>query len=242
VPTFSCLPCSPLDDHGQHSIGSQPTGSRIRVTFRRAPATILFLWKIAPAPRTRLSRPPSPCDDGACPAVGPAIHARLATNTSLSRRTMTLSGHRRACVRLSFWTDFRSQPKRPRPIHTLRCVPTASSPAPRSTCISRCSRPAGTPCSRSRNVFVGCRVALPTPCPPYDVHVPRRSPRSTPTHMFSHTSINAAAFRLQHRGCRDLPAPASSRHPAPFGTNHPAMSSTSRNSNTFRRQTSRGAA
>jgi hypothetical protein len=25
--------------------------------------------------RTRLSRPPSPCDDGACPAVGPAIRA-----------------------------------------------------------------------------------------------------------------------------------------------------------------------
>jgi hypothetical protein len=29
--------------------------------------------------------------------------------------------------------------------------------------------------------------------------------------MFSHTSISAAAFRLQRRGCRDLPAPASSR-------------------------------
>jgi hypothetical protein len=73
--TFPCLPCSPLDEHGQHSIGSQSTGSRIRVTFRREPAAILFLSKIAPAPRTRPLRPPSPFDDGACPAVGPAIHA-----------------------------------------------------------------------------------------------------------------------------------------------------------------------
>lgn len=72
---LSCLPCSPLDDHGQHSIGSQPTGSRIRVTFRRAPATILFLSKIAPASRTRPSRPPSPFGDDVCPAVGPAFHA-----------------------------------------------------------------------------------------------------------------------------------------------------------------------
>jgi hypothetical protein len=91
-------------------------------------------------------------------------------------------------------------------------------------------------------VFVGCRVALPTPCPPYDVHVPGRSPRSTSTHVFSHISFDAAAFRLQHRGCRDLPAPAPSKRPAPFGANHPAMSSTSRSSNTFRRQISRGAA
>jgi hypothetical protein len=158
---------------------------------------------IAPALALRRWRLPSrrPCDP--CPA--------LRRFMSRSRRTMTLSGHRRACVHLSFWTDFRSQPKHPRPIHTLRCVPTASSPAPRSTCISRRSRSAALPCSRSRNVFVGCRVALPTPCPPCDVHVPGRSPRSTPTHMFSHTSISAAAFRLQRRGCRDLPAPASSR-------------------------------
>jgi len=70
--TFRCLPCSPLDDHGQHFIGSQSTGSRFRVTFRREPATILFLLKIALAPRTRPLRPPSPFDDGVCPAVGPA--------------------------------------------------------------------------------------------------------------------------------------------------------------------------
>jgi hypothetical protein len=82
--------------------------------------------------------------------------------------------------------------------------------------------PPALPCSRSRNVFVGCRVALPTPCPSCDVHrslsltlespvdlgftfvhpsvhVPRRSPRSTSTHLFSHTSIE----------CRRLSAPAS---------------------------------
>jgi hypothetical protein len=174
---------------------------------------------IAPALALRRWRLPSrrPCDP--CPV--------LRRFTSLSRRTMTLSGHRRACVHLSFWTDFRSQPKHPRPIHTLRCVPTASSPAPRSTCISRRSRSAALPCSRSRNVFVGCRVALPTPCPPYDGHVPGRSPRSTPTHMFSHTSSGAAAFRQQRRGCRDPPVPASTKRPAPLGANHPAMSSTS---------------
>jgi hypothetical protein len=68
--------------------------------------------------------------------------------------------------------------------------------------------PPALPCSRSRNVFVGCRVALPTPCPSCDVHVPGRSPRSTSTHLFSHISIDTAAFRLQHRGCRDLPVPA----------------------------------
>jgi len=83
---LSCLPCSPLDDHGQHSIGSQPTGSRIRVTFRREPATILFLLKIAPAPRTRPSRPPSPRGDDVCPAVGSALRTRLATFTSRNRQ------------------------------------------------------------------------------------------------------------------------------------------------------------
>jgi hypothetical protein len=30
---------------GQHSIGSQSTGSRIRVTFRRRPAPIFFLFE-----------------------------------------------------------------------------------------------------------------------------------------------------------------------------------------------------
>lgn len=55
--TFPCLPCSPFDQHGQHFIGSQSTGSRIRVTFRREPATIVFLLKIAPSPRTRQITP-----------------------------------------------------------------------------------------------------------------------------------------------------------------------------------------
>jgi hypothetical protein len=67
--TFSCLPCSPLDAHGQHFIGSQSTGSRIRVTFRRVKGAILFLLKIVPFARTRQSRPPSPFDDGARRAV-----------------------------------------------------------------------------------------------------------------------------------------------------------------------------
>jgi hypothetical protein len=99
-----CLPCSPLDDHGQHSIGSQPTGSRIRVTFRREPATILFLSRTAPAPRTRPSRPPSPRGDDVCPAVGPAIRSRLSTFYVPQPPTMILADPRRACIHLSLRT------------------------------------------------------------------------------------------------------------------------------------------
>jgi hypothetical protein len=219
--TFSCLPRSPLDEHGQHSIGSQSTGSRIRVTFRRAPATILFLSRIAPASRTRPLRPPSPFDDGACPAVGPAIHVRLATFTSRSRRTMILSNHRRACVHLSLRTGSRRY---------------------RIDRISRRSRPAGT----SVLTFAQRSRRLPRRSS-HPVLVLRRSRAGTLSAIHVHAPvqshlIDTAVFRLQHRGHRDLPAPASSRCPAPFGTNHPAMSSTSRTSNTFRRQTSRGAA
>jgi hypothetical protein len=102
--TFSCLPCSPLDDHGQHSIGSQPTGSRIRVTFRRVPATILFLLKIAPAPRTRPSRPPSPRGDDVCPAVGSAIRSPPFGVHVSQPPTMILADLRRACIHLSLRT------------------------------------------------------------------------------------------------------------------------------------------
>jgi len=63
--------------------------------------------------------------------------ARLATS-------MLETSHRCACIHLSFWTDFCSQPKLPRSIPTLRWLSTASSPALRSTCISRRSRPVGT--------------------------------------------------------------------------------------------------
>jgi hypothetical protein len=101
---LSCLPCSPLDDHGQHSIGSQPTGSRIRVTFRRVPATILFLLKIAPAPRTRPSRPPSPRGDDVCPAVGSAIRSPPFGVHVSQPPTMILADLRRACIHLSLRT------------------------------------------------------------------------------------------------------------------------------------------
>jgi hypothetical protein len=105
--TFSCLPCSPLDEHGQHSIGSQSTGSRIRVTFRREPATILFLSRVAPAPRTRLIAPALAfrrwrlpgrrlCDP--CPPCDVHVPQPPA---------MTLADHRCACIHLSFGTGSR---------------------------------------------------------------------------------------------------------------------------------------
>lgn len=43
---LSCRPCAPLDAHGRHALGSQSTGSRVRVTFRRRQGTDPL--KIAP--------------------------------------------------------------------------------------------------------------------------------------------------------------------------------------------------
>lgn len=152
--TFRCLPCSPLDDHGQHSIGSQSTGSRVRVTFRREPASILFLLKIALASRTRLLRPPSPFDDGVCPAVGPASlrppFFRSAFVSSRPPRDDPSPGHRRACVHLSFRTDFRSH----RSTHDRSTPCDASRPLPllRSDRLASLDAhdPPAHPCSRSR--------------------------------------------------------------------------------------------
>lgn len=151
--TFPCLPCSPFDQHGQHFIGSQSTGSRIRVTFRRELATILFLLKIAPSPRTRQWRPPSSFDHGVRLAVRPLVSCSPCDVHNPRRHTLTRFGpahlstsmletsHRCACVHLSFWTDFRS----PRNL---------AAPALRSTCISRRSRSAGTSVLTFAHVFV----------------------------------------------------------------------------------------
>lgn len=91
--------------------------------------------------------------------------------------------------------------------------------------------PPALPCSRSRNVFVGCRVALPTPCSSCDVHVPGRSPRSTSTHLFSHTSSMPPSFdfsivdtetcRPRHlRDIQHLSAPTIPRCRAPRSFQH----------------------
>jgi hypothetical protein len=116
------------------------------------------------------------------------FRVRLSAFTPRSRRTLTRfepahlatsmleTSHRCACVHLSFWTDSRSQPKPRRSLRTLRCVPTASSPALRSTCISRRSRSAGTSVLTFAHVFVFPR---PRTCPvtSFDVeHLSSSSP------------------------------------------------------------------
>jgi hypothetical protein len=65
-----------------HSPRAREFVSRFDESWR----TTLFLLRIAPAPRTRPSRPPSPRGDDVCPAVGPAIRPRLSTFTSRNRQ------------------------------------------------------------------------------------------------------------------------------------------------------------
>jgi hypothetical protein len=101
--------------------------------------------------------------------------------------------------------------------------------------------PPALPCSRSRNVFVGCRVALPTPCPSCDVHVrdALRDPRPRTCSVtsqsipppFGFSIVDAVTCQSRH-----LETPGTFRHQPSRNVEH--LSS----SNTFRRQTSRGAA
>jgi len=111
--------------------------------------------------------------------------------------------HRRACVHLSFWTDFRSQPKRLRSIHTLRCVPTASSPAAQidlhlSTL------------TIYRHIRAHARARV-------------RGFDSTFTHLFSHT-LDAVCLSAPASLALKPAGPSASKHsalsgtPAPFGT------------------------
>jgi hypothetical protein len=171
----------------------------------------------------RRSRPPC--------RTAPAFRARLSTFTPRVRRTVTRleparlatsvleTCHRCACVHLSLGTDFRSQPKRPRSLDTLRCLRTASSPAPRSTCISRRSRSAGTSVLTLAHVFV---VSGPLVRSAFAFRRSRSEPRFA-IHVHAHV-------QSLHETSGTFWAPTIPRCRAP------------RDSNTFQYQTPRGAA
>jgi hypothetical protein len=130
--------------------------------------------------------------------------ARDSSRARKSFDTHARNQPRRACVHLSFWTNFRSQPKPPRPFRTLRCAPPASSPALGSLCISRRSRSAGTSVLTLAHVFVGFACAI-------HVHAPVQSHLSM-TSIFRWVHLSASVTFE----CRDLPAPAPRDDPPPF--------------------------
>jgi len=208
--TSSCLPCSPCDAHGRHPSAHSPRArefvSRFDERVRRPSSVRRSRPRLAPGISTALAfrQKRSPC------RTASACHAHLATVTSRVRRTMTRfeparlstsmleTDHRCACVHLSFWTDFRSQPELPRPIRTLRCVPAASTPALRSTCISRRSRPVGTSVLTFAQRVRGCSRSLSRPV------LTLRCSRSEPLpaiHVHAHVQSHLAvfeAFRLRY--------------------------------------------
>jgi hypothetical protein len=139
--TFSCsCPCSSFDAHGRpHSIGSQSTGSRDRVTFRRPKAPILFLFedrRSVPHPSIALvlalRQTRSRCRTDFFKAQHILRHAVLDETQSRLRVVFANSGRR--CPRIS-------RPKlAPLPRHPDR-------PASLDA-----HDPKALPCSRSRNV------------------------------------------------------------------------------------------
>lgn len=177
-----------------HSIGSQSTGSRFRVTFRREEASIAFRpSRLHPHPAITLvlvfRRSRSPC------RTAFAFRLRLSTPPFRVRRTMTsfghahLSiytlevGHRCACVSSAlFETDFRSH----RSLHNLPTPCDADRPLPlrhRNRCASLDAHdPSALPCSRSRTFSCCSRV-------------------STEKHVY-------ARVRFPPRGVQHLAAPA----------------------------------
>jgi hypothetical protein len=106
-------------------IGSQSTGSRARVTFRRGKGGGLFLLRTVPLAShpaitfaLALRRWRLPCRTA--PRFVPVLRRSRSTlflvctpilrrSCSRGRRTLTLAGLRGACVHLSFRTDFRSR-------------------------------------------------------------------------------------------------------------------------------------
>lgn len=244
--TFPCLPCSPFGDHGQHFIGSQSTGSRIRVTFRRGPATILFSSKIAPSPRTRQSRPPSPFDHGvrlavqrfvSCPPCD--VHfpqlphvdpLRACTSCDIPARNQPP-----LCLRSPVLSD-----KLPLAseascfsVRTLRCVRAALDSSARidshlsTLTIHRHFRAhvrARVRVLRARfaRLSLAFRRSSSEPLPAIHVHA----------HVQSHLSM-LLPFGSSTFECRDLPASAPREIQRLLSTEHPAMSSTPRSPKPF---------